>query len=134
MAFRIYNNNHINIIQTHEKIGEEFCKYYYSVCDTDFNNTISLYSKNPCITFLDQHFIDYQHLLLRIYQHNMFNFTHHEIKGTTQPLGTDGILISVTGILSINKQLTKRFSELFIIKRDDTNNFFIHNHILTLLD
>ena len=143
MSFSFYNtssnnafsNNQNDVRNNYEKLGEEFCKYYYSMFDQNFPGLSSIYIQNPCITFQDDKFASFEEFNRRMHNEGIWSFTHHEIKGNSQPVGQDGLLVTVTGTLSKNASLVRhRFKETVLLHRDGNNRFFIHNSIFKILD
>ena len=72
---------------------------------------------------------------MAVKKQGVFKFAHNYIHGNAQPIGTDGILMTITGNLSINNQSNvHKFIETLIIRKNGKNSFVVTNTIFKLAD
>ena len=66
LLFSFYNRfttNNINDVRNcYEKLGEEFCRHYYSIFDQNFPEVGRMYTNNPRITFHTDRFSNFDEL------------------------------------------------------------------------
>ncbi len=130
-----YNSNYVDVRNCYQELGEEFCKHYYSLYDNNTRGLYDIFTDKPCITFADEKFGSINDLLNRFQNNRIWGFTHHEIKGNSQPIGNDGLLININGIVSINNEFFKyKFNETLTLCRGDNGNFYINNLVFRFLD
>lgn len=131
------DNSLLNLIDTqlsYKEITEKFCNAYYSLCDSDFEKLNNMYTSECMITYLGFETNGFANLVGRLKAEGIYKFLHDSINVTAQPIGKNGVYIMTTGILSLNYSFNKlRFSESFILVRDDYNNFFITNQVFNII-
>lgn len=128
--------NLIDAKLNYKQIADEFCKYYYSKYDTNFDSLTSLYYPDSQFTYQDEEVSGFINLLNKIKSNGVYKFTHHNMKVNTQPIGSKHILINVYGTLSLNDSIYQnKFNETILLQRsEDNNNFSICSTIFRLLD
>jgi len=139
MSFSFYNMNTTHhgtdVTNNYQELGEEFCKHYYTIYDNNFRDLGHLFGDNPRITFMDSRYGHYGNLLSDIYAKGIWDFTHHEINGNSQPIGQYGLLVNITGTLSVNQESARyHFTETVILEQGTNGNWHIHNLIFKVLD
>ena len=131
LEFNIEKNNIRNYYQI---ISFEFCKYYYRLCDTNFNMVGSLYVNNPKITYLDQRIGNFNGLADYINSRGIYKFEHISFNGTSQPLNDSTILINIVGTITVDNSIYWRdFTETIVIRRNIWDKWYITNSISQLL-
>jgi len=133
MSFLLSNNN-LNPPQlNYKEIGEEFCKYYYnSFSSYGINGVINLYHPDARITFLEEecaNIIAYNQKLLNI---GLSKLMFNNLIGTTQPHGTDTVIISVVGDYCTSNNIWNKFTDVFIISLLN-GNWIITHHIFKII-
>ncbi len=136
MSFVFCNIKVDDVRENYEQIGRDFYEHYYKIFDKNFPDLRDLYIENPCITFRNEKFDSFDKLNRKVFNDRIWSFTHHEISGDIQPVGSDGILINATGILSANTSLMKhKFNDTILLRKNHNNNrFYIHNSIFKVVD
>ena len=130
------NNNLIDIRGKYKDITKKFLKYYYNNYDNSFGKLNTLYKENSYFTWLKEEIVGFQNYINRLKQYNIKKFKHNnKINYSSQPVGTNSILINVTGKISINNSIFQhQFSETIVLVRDKNNKFYIPHTMFVLLD
>ncbi len=127
--------NEVDTRQSYREITREFCTQYYTMYDNSFLNLVNFYVADSSFTYLDEEFVGFYNLIQRLKQCGIWKFTHHHINVNSQPVGQRGVLITVTGTISVNSSLFQnRFSETILLQRDSANKFYVYNTIFRLLE
>ena len=126
--------------QLYKQIGIEFCKSYYTAYDTNYQSLVYIFKPDSIFTFLEEEIVGFNNLHARVTGHYAVQKFTHDIKTIdSQPLGGKTMLITVTGLLRINDDISPNnpyqpFLESFILQKDDTSQtFYVHNNIFRLL-
>lgn len=123
----------INANLQYREIANAFTNYYYRIYDNNFSELHNLYIANPCITYGDDEFIKFMDLHDKVrYTYSIYKYTHTDLIYTAQPFN-DGILINISGSLSINYGLSKKFNETIMLVKNNSNIYYISNSILKLI-
>lgn len=125
----------IDIKQTYKYLADEFAKQYYTLYDNNFLQLANLYLPDSYFTYLDEEITGFNNLVQRLRQYGITKFTHSQLHLNVQPIGERSLMISVTGLISVNNGVaSQRFSETVLLQKDDYNHFFIYRTIFKLLN
>ncbi len=143
------NNNYhnlINIKENYKNITKKFCEMYYPLFDNDFFALNKLYKPNSLFLFINENLVGFNSVKHKMLNDNVKKFIHHEINVSSQPIGTNSILITTNGTVDIiyfndimstyldfnNHTLSCNFSETIILKRNNDNKFYIYHTIFSI--
>lgn len=125
----------IDIRSNYQEITEEFCKYYYSIYDTNFIALSTLYYLESQFTFQNEEFIGFYNLVNKIKSHGLEKFTHSNLNVNVQPIGQKNLEIIIYGHISLNDSIfSNKFIENVILQRDDNNRIFVISTIFKIIE
>jgi hypothetical protein len=125
-----------NIKQNYKNITKHFCTYYYNLYDDDCKKLENLYNKSSVFTFCEEEFPSYFKLCNQIKLFlGIYKFKHYVKTIDSQPIGEKGLLINITGTLSVNNiQTVQKYVETIVLEQDMANNFYIINTIFRVIE
>lgn len=119
----------------YQEIAQEFCKYYYTIYDTNFAGLNSLYYLESQFTFQNQEFRGFNNLLKAIISSGIGKFSHSNLNVNVQPIGNKNFEILVNGSISLNDSIfDSRFIENMILQRDDNNRIYVISTIFKIIE
>lgn len=119
----------------YEEIGMSFVENYYSVFDDPAkrSNIVLFYSPNDCLmTFEGQQMQGTAKILEKIQTLGVQKIKRMLTTIDSQPTQDGGVLITVTGRLQCNEESSVPFSQVFVLKRNESPNFFVTHDIFRL--
>lgn len=132
---RTVNSNLIDIRPNYKHIADEFCKYYYTVYDTNFPALSQLYYFDSQFTYQEQEFNGFNIWINGLVNSGVHKFTHHSLNITAQPLSPSDLIITILGTLSVNDSIYQnKFIEILILRRDENNTIHICSTIFRLVE
>jgi len=133
--FRVSHSNSIDIRINYKQLADEFCKYYYSLYDTNFILLNNFYNQASQFTFQDEEILGFNNLLEKLRSNGYYKFTHNNMKINSQPIGQNNLLINILGNISINDSIFQnKFIETIILQKDNLNKFEIFSTIFKIID
>lgn len=136
MSFNlIRTTNCIDIRTNYKQLADEFCKYYYSLYDTNFYQLSNLYYQDAQFTYLDEEILGFNNFFEKLKINGNYKFTHHQMNINAQPIGQNNLLISIVGTISINDSIYQnKFIETILIQKDDFNRILICSTIFKFIN
>jgi hypothetical protein len=129
MSFLLSNNNFNPLQLNHKELGQEFCKYYYNAFSSyGINGVVNLYHPYAQITFLEEECVGVVAYNQKLINLGLSKLMFNNLIGTTQPHGTDNIIISVAGDCCAHNGIWGKFTDVFIISLLN-GNWIITHHI-----
>lgn len=138
MSFSLIRQTQCNLEDMggiYQKITYDFCTQYYSTFDSNFQALQNIYYSNSQFTYQDSDVTGFTNFSNLLILKGISKLTHYNMHVSSQPLRPNAILISVVGLVSINDSINmNKFSETFVLTRDDSNVFRVHSTILKIID
>ncbi|QKF93730.1 nuclear transport factor 2 [Fadolivirus algeromassiliense] len=136
MSFNLIRTpNLIDVRPIYKNIADEFCKYYYTLYDSNFPMLHTVYYSDAQFTYQDVEFTGFNNLLHALINHGIYKFTHHSLNITAQPIGPNDIMILVCGLLSLNDSIYQnKFVETIYLHRDEINNMRVCSTVFKIVD
>lgn len=120
-----------NILDNYTDICSEFCEYYYSGLDKNYNKLKSLYTNDSLFTVYGKDLKGFTEFVTYLKKLGINKMYHDDMDVHSQPVDNSTILISVTGTLTSNQTfLTREFSEVILLSLVDNNNYRVINTII----
>ena len=120
---------------SYKTVAEDFCRQYYNMYDTNFGQLASYYTQDAIFTFLDEELVGFNKLYERISQYNIYRFTHHTINVNSQAVGLYGLMVTVTGKVSVNDSIFQQnYVETIILQMDEYGTLFVTNSTFKLFE
>lgn len=120
--------------QTWEVLGEQFVVQYYRCFDSNQKeNLISMYHATALLTYEDNKVQGHDSIKDILLNKVRFNTIQHVVtKCDCQPTSDNGVVIMVSGMLKTDDDPAHAYSEVFVIKPDVNNSYFIFHHLFRL--
>lgn len=119
----------------YKNFAEDFCRQYYNLYDTNFGQLSNFYTADATFTFLDEELFGFNKLCERVGQYNIYRFTHHTINVNTQAVGQYGVMLTVTGKISVNDSIFQQnYVETILLQMDEHARLFITNSTFKLFE
>ena len=128
-------SNFEDIGLVYQKLVYDFCTQYYTAFDSNMQNLSTVYYPNSQFTYQDSDVVGFTNFSNLLILKGVSKLTHYNMHISSQPLRPNGVLISVVGLVSINDSINlNKFSETFVLIRDDSNVFRVFSTILKIFD
>ncbi|AYV78902.1 MAG: hypothetical protein Edafosvirus46_4 [Edafosvirus sp.] len=116
----------------HKKITEDFCKMYYTNNSSNLGlySSEGLYKSDATLTFLEDECTGYNMYLHKLHNLGIKKFNYQAVTWNSQAVGNKSIIINATGNFCAYNEYDaqsqwNKFSETFVISRDEQNKFYI---------
>jgi hypothetical protein len=129
------HNNTSSINLDYKKIGEEFCRQYYSVLhEKGFNSLLKYFNQNARCTFSGIEYDNPYDILLKLTEESIYKFNINKVSCTCQALNNTIIITSMgtSNPVNFQKQVGKliNFTETFTLSRSIKNgNYHIDTYL-----
>mmetsp|Transcript_6588 Transcript_6588/g.17691 ORF Transcript_6588/g.17691 Transcript_6588/m.17691 type:complete len:130 (+) Transcript_6588:125-514(+) len=120
-----------------QELGEAFVKHYYQNFDSNRANLASLYRENSMLTFEGAQLMGVQPIVQKLVELPFGKVDHQISTCDCQPTVAaqpNGIIVHVSGVLSVDDSNRLQFSQTFHLMPDPAipGSFFVHNDIFRL--
>nr|QBK89026.1 MAG: nuclear transport factor 2 domain protein [Mimivirus LCMiAC02] len=145
----------VDVKSNYKNITKKFCEMYYPLFDNNFFALEKLYKPKSLFLFIDEDLVGFNSVKHKMLNSNIQKFIHHKINVSSQPIGTNSILITTNGTVDIvcssntriddffndimstytgfgNHIYSCKFFETIILKRNNNNKFYIYNTIFSI--
>ena len=111
-----------------QQIAQQFVQHYYTTFDSNRQNLVSLYQSESMLTYEGTTVKTPQEIVAKLCQINAQKLRHKINTSDIQPTGA-GILIYVTGSLSVDDGPEMPFSEVFHLLPTNQGGFWLLNQV-----
>lgn len=116
-------------------VSDSFLQYYYSAHVTDQRKLPPLYLMDAKITVMGKEVVGYHEMTKVLGQNGVNCLSYHTVNGTCQPIDPNAVMIITHGKVKVNTDVfPTRFTETFVLRRDNGGSFYITNQVLEFLD
>jgi len=117
------------------QIAQELCLQYYNSYDANMRSLSSIYYPTSQFTIQENECIGFNNFIDLLTSKNINRITHHNVHITAQPIKPAHLLVTATGIITLNDSVhSNKFVETLLFQRDDNNIFKIHSTILKVIE